>query len=247
MWGVYLGRLPAGCSRPPLCLHGQLQICWFLCRPFGLHPLPWYWSMLVTMATGVESGHLVHLSNTTHTHTQNMFRLCVWWFGGHAWWSLGSLGSDYWPTNQLPEHMDRNYSLTLCSALLHSPPPHAQVSLLTIALLLTCSFFLMNHWVHLHRSGNSTLVIPHVSHRVLFPSDMQAHDAWKLYKMRWDHSLAEMVLHELIIIIIIWRKKGQIPWKRLYVPSLPCKPLFHGILRNGVDSKDSQKVNCCSK
>lgn len=25
--------------------------------------------MLVTMATGVESGHLVHLSNAPHTHT----------------------------------------------------------------------------------------------------------------------------------------------------------------------------------
>ena len=103
--------------------------------PFGLRPLPWYQSMLVTMTTGVESGHLVHLSNSAHAHTHSTAFASpfsesvrsgrVWWFGGHAWWSSGSLRPDYWPTNQLAHHMDGNYSPALCSVLLllSSPPP----------------------------------------------------------------------------------------------------------------------------
>lgn len=202
MWGIYLGRLPSGCSRPPLRLHGQSHTRWSPSLPFGLHPLPGYLSMLVTMAMGVESGHLVHLSNTKHTqHTPPFTQrlVCVCDFGSHAWWSSGSLRPDYWPTNQLADHMGGNSSPTLCSApslRLHPSCPLStplRVSLLTTALLLTCSFFLMNHWLHLHSSGNSTLVIPHVSHWVLFPdpggdSEGQA-GAWCMETIRWDEIL----------------------------------------------------------
>lgn len=82
MWAVYLHRLPEGCRRRLLGLHGHPpHERWFLRLPFGLHPLPWHLSMLVTMATGVESGHLVHLSSThsyrLHSSHNSRFRECI--------------------------------------------------------------------------------------------------------------------------------------------------------------------------
>lgn len=148
-WGCcHVRCLPGSLARrmqPARSLHGQPQIRWFLCLPFGLLSLPWCWSMLVTMATGVESGHLVHLSGTTHTHPHSTSPfservrsgyVCLWnwwWFGGHVWWSLGSLRPDYWPTSQLVDHMDGSYSpphhstpadlLVLFNESLGSPAP----------------------------------------------------------------------------------------------------------------------------
>lgn len=126
---VYLGHLPGGCSQP--------QTCWFLaCVPFGLHRLPWHKSMLVTMVTGVKSGHLARPSDAAHSYTPHIVRICllaqrtfrcacVWWFGGHAWWSSGSLRPDYRPTDQLADHMDRNLHSALCLlSLLWLPHMH---------------------------------------------------------------------------------------------------------------------------
>lgn len=129
---VYLGHLPGGCSQP--------QTCCFLHLPLGLHRLPWYKSMLVTMVTGVKSGHLVQPYDAAHSYTPHIVRIClltertfrcasVWWFGGHAWWSWGSLRPDYGPTNQLADHMDGNLNSALRSASPVPPltPSHAQV------------------------------------------------------------------------------------------------------------------------
>lgn len=66
---VYPGHSPGGCSQP--------QTCWFLHLPFGLHRLPGYKSMLVTMVTGVKSGHLVHPSDATHSYTPHIVRICL--------------------------------------------------------------------------------------------------------------------------------------------------------------------------
>lgn len=98
--------------------------------------------------------------------------LCVWWCAGHAWWSLGSLRPDYWPANQLVGHMGGS-----CSLVISPRPTSVPESLLTTALLLTFSFFLMNRQLHLHQSENSTLVCHAGLYFLLFNGDLED-QAW---------------------------------------------------------------------
>lgn len=105
MWAVYLHRLPEGCRQRLLGLHGHPpHERWFLRLPFGLYPLPWHLSMLVTMATGVESGHLVHLSSTLplqRVHTQGVFvcdDLAVMRGEARDHWDLTTGSPTNWPT-----------------------------------------------------------------------------------------------------------------------------------------------------
>lgn len=181
MRGVYSGHLPDEAPSPSPRLNPDTPISVCAIWPPSTPMIPEYVGDNEHRSGKWTSGAPVQ--HRTHS-TAAFFRVyvqVVWWFGGHAWWRSGSLRPGYWPTNQLADHMDGDYILhsPLHSfslrplphpffPLLYPRPPPAQVSLLAIALLLTCSFFLMNHWVHLHRSGNSTLVIPHVSHWVLF-------------------------------------------------------------------------------
>lgn len=85
-----------------------------------------------TSGAPVQCYALVHTPHRSHLpfHRVYIQLVCVWWFGSHAWWSSGSLRPDYWPTNQLADHMDGNLHSALhsTSPVLPLTPPRAQVS-----------------------------------------------------------------------------------------------------------------------
>ncbi len=104
--------------------------------------------MLVTMATGVESGHLVHLSDTTHTP----YNVCICLFQGvHSGRVCDDLAvmrgeaRDHCrPADQLSNHMNGKLAPLHSALLLLLQTPNLPEYPSLITLLLTCLFFLMN-------------------------------------------------------------------------------------------------------